>query len=159
MHWTGSPNAILGNVNIDGEELRFMGSGTAPAMRQIFFDMSAMVTDYVFESDKIRLSVSFFSTLFTDDLYLKIARHANEMAYQVREIFVSNGYSMLFESDTNQQYPIMSDEELAIIGQNFGYEYWTRVDETHSGVRFCSSWATTQENVDALREAVAALKK
>ena len=99
-----------------------------------------------------------FDVLFTDDLYLKIARHANEMAYQVREIFVSNGYSMLFESDTNQQYPIMSDEELAIIGKEFGYEYWTRVDETHSGVRFCSSWATTQENVDALRVAVAALK-
>ena len=99
-----------------------------------------------------------FDVLFTDDLYLTIARHANEMAYQVREIFRSNGYKMLFESDTNQQYPIMSDEELAIIGQNFGYEYWTRVDETHSGVRFCSSWATTQENVDALREAVAALK-
>jgi threonine aldolase len=100
-----------------------------------------------------------FDVLFTDDLYLKIARHANEMAYQVREIFRSNGYKMLFESDTNQQYPIMSDEELAIIGKEFGYEYWTRVDDTHSGVRFCSSWATTQENVDALREAVAALKK
>ena len=100
-----------------------------------------------------------FDVLFTDDLYLKIARHANEMAYQVREIFQSNGYPMLFESDTNQQYPIMSDEELATIGKEFGYEYWTRVDETHSGVRFCSSWATTQENVDALRKAVAALKK
>ena len=99
-----------------------------------------------------------FDVLFTDDLYLKIARHANEMAYQVRDIFVSNGYQMLFESDTNQQYPIMSDEELAIIGKEFGYEYWTRVDETHSGVRFCSSWATTQEHVDALRAAVKALK-
>ena len=32
------------------------------------------------------------------------------------------------------------------------------VDESHSGVRFCSSWATTQENVDALRKAVTALK-
>ena len=53
----------------------------------------------------------------------------------------------------------MSDEELAIIGKNFGYEYWTRVDETHSGVRFCASWATTQEQVDALREAINALKK
>ena len=100
-----------------------------------------------------------FDVLFTDDLYFKIARHANEMAYQIREIFVSNGYPLLFESDTNQQYPIMSDEELAIIGKNFGYEYWTRVDETHSGVRFCASWATTQEQVDALREAINALKK
>ena len=38
-------------------------------------------------------------------------------------------------------------------------EYWERVDADHSGVRFCASWATKQEHVDALREAVNALKK
>ena len=100
-----------------------------------------------------------FDTLFTDDLYRKISRHAIDMAHQIREIFVSAGYPLLFDSPTNQQYPIMPDSELAEIGKNFGYEYWERVDETHSGVRFCASWATTQENVDALREAVSRLKK
>ena len=100
-----------------------------------------------------------FDTLFTDDLYLKIFRHAIDMAHQIREIFVSAGYPLLFDSPTNQQYPIMPDSELAEIGKNFGYEYRERVDETHSGVRFCASWATTQENVDALREAVNNLKK
>lgn len=100
-----------------------------------------------------------FDTLFTDNLYLKISRHAIDMAHQIREIFVSAGYPLLFDSPTNQQYPIMLDSELAEIGKNFGYEYWERVDETHSGVRFCASWATTQENVDALREAVNNLKK
>lgn len=100
-----------------------------------------------------------FDTLFTDDLYFKISRHAIEMAHQIREIFVEAGYPLLFDSPTNQQYPIMLDSELAEIGKNFGYEYWERVDETHSGVRFCASWATTQENVDALREAVNALRK
>ena len=99
-----------------------------------------------------------FSALFTDNLYFKISRHAIEMAHQIRDIFVSNGYPLLFDSPTNQQYPIMPDDELAEISKNFGSEYWTRVDATHSGVRFCASWATTQENVDALREAVAALK-
>ena len=48
---------------------------------------------------------------------------------------------------------------LAELGKNFGYEYWERVDKTHSGVRFCASWATTQEHVDALRAAVQALRK
>lgn len=99
-----------------------------------------------------------FDTLFTDDLYFKIARNAIDMAFQIRDIFVSNGYPLLFDSPTNQQYPIIPDEELAILGKEFGYEYWTRVDETHSGVRFCGSWATKQENVDALRAAVNALK-
>ena len=100
-----------------------------------------------------------FDTLFTDNLYFKIARNAIDMAFQIREIFVSNGYPLLFDSPTNQQYPIIPDEELAILGKEFGYEYWTRVDETHSGVRFCGSWATKQEHVDALRMAVHALKK
>ena len=100
-----------------------------------------------------------FDTLFTDDLYFKISRHAIEMAHQIRDIFVSAGYPLLFDSPTNQQYPIMSDDELAILGKSFGYEYWERVDETHSGVRFCASWATKQEHVDALRTAVNALKK
>ena len=100
-----------------------------------------------------------FDTLFTDDLYFKISRHAIEMAHQIRDIFVSAGYPLLFDSPTNQQYPIMSDDELAILGKSFGYEYWERVDETHSGVRFCASWTTKQEHVDALRAAVNALKK
>ena len=100
-----------------------------------------------------------FDALFTDDLYFRIARHANIMAKKIHAIFEENGYSFLFDSPTNQQYPIMSDAELAELGKDFGYEYWERVDATHSAVRFCASWATTQENVDALRAAVQALKK
>ena len=100
-----------------------------------------------------------FLILFEDGLYLRLARHADEMAYQIRDIFVSAGYPLLFDSPTNQQYPIMPDDELAELGENFGYEYWERVDKTHSGVRFCASWATTQEHVDALRAAVQALRK
>ena len=100
-----------------------------------------------------------FDALFTDDLYFRIARHANVMAKKIHAIFEENGYSFLFDPPTNQQYPIMSDAELAELGKDFGYEYWERVDETHSGVRFCASWATKQEHVDALRAAVNALKK
>lgn len=53
----------------------------------------------------------------------------------------------------------MSDADLAVLGKEFGYEYWERVDETHSAIRFAASWATTEENVDALRKGVEALKK
>ena len=100
-----------------------------------------------------------FDTLFTDDLYFKISRHANVMAKKIHAIFEDCGYKFLFDSPTNQQYPIMSDAELAILGQSFGYEYWERIDETHSAIRFASSWATTENNISALRQAVEALKK
>ncbi len=95
------------------------------------------------------LLVLLFDTLFTDDLYFKISRHANVMAKKIHAIFEDCGYKFLFDSPTNQQYPIMSDAELAILGQNFGYEYWERIDEPHSAIRFASSWATTEEYVAA----------
>ena len=129
---------------------------TEPALKK---DFLFMMKQHGARLAKGRLLGIQFDALFTDDLYLKISRHAIDMAYQIREIFVSAGYPLLFDSPTNQQYPILPDSDLAELGKSFGYEYWERVDETHSGVRFCASWATTQENVDALRAAVQALKK
>jgi threonine aldolase len=98
-----------------------------------------------------------FETLFTDGLYFKISRHAAEMARQIREIFTGAGYPLLFDSPTNQQYPILPLAQIEQLRQNFGFEYWSPVDENHAAVRFCASWATTQEHVDALRAAVQAL--
>ena len=100
-----------------------------------------------------------FSAILEEELYFTLSRQADEFAMKIRRAFEAKGCPMLYDSYTNQQYPIMPDDELAEIGKSFGYEYWERVDETHSGVRFCASWATTQENVDALRAAVQALKK
>ena len=129
---------------------------TEPALKK---DFLFMMKQHGARLAKGRLLGIQFDALFTDDLYLRISRHAIDMAHQIREIFVSAGYPLLFDSPTNQQYPILPDSDLAELGKSFGYEYWERVDETHSGVRFCASWATTQENVDALRAAVQALKK
>ena len=129
---------------------------TEPALKK---DFLFMMKQHGARLAKGRLLGIQFDALFTDDLYLKISRHAIDMAHQIRKIFVSAGYPLLFDSPTNQQYPILPDSDLAELGKSFGYEYWERVDETHSGVRFCASWATTQENVDALRAAVQALKK
>ena len=100
-----------------------------------------------------------FDALFTDDLYFRISRHANDMAKRLREVFLSAGYPLLFDSPTNQQFFIIPDDELAVLARDFGYEYWERTDPTHSGVRFAASWATTDEQVEALRRAVSVLKK
>ena len=100
-----------------------------------------------------------FEAMLEDGLYFDLARQAVRLALDLRRALEERGYAMLYASPTNQQYPIMPDDELAELGENFGYEYWERVDKTHSGVRFCASWATTQEHVDALRAAVQALRK
>ena len=91
-----------------------------------------------------------FDALFTDDLYFKISRHAIEMADQLRACFDELGVPYLVPGITNQIFPILSDELLEQLGKNFMFTEMERVSNTHRCVRFCTSWATRQENVDAL---------
>ena len=44
----------------------------------------------------------------------------------------------------------MLDEKLKELSEKFDYSYDHSVDETHSAIRLCTSWATREENVDAL---------
>lgn len=98
-----------------------------------------------------------FAALFEDGLYDQISRHAIELAEKLRAAFDEKGYPYLVENRTNQIFPIMPDEQLEKLGKEFGYCYQQRVDADHSAVRFCTSWATKEENVDALIAAVRAL--
>lgn len=69
-HWTGHPNTVRGTVVVDGGEYRFIGTGAAPAMRQIACDIRAMSTAYVFEAAGIELEARFLTPAMIDDLYL-----------------------------------------------------------------------------------------
>lgn len=93
-----------------------------------------------------------FETLFDDDLYFEISRHANVCAEKIRKTLTELGVPMLVQTTTNQLFPIMHDELLEKLGKCFTFTDMGRVDATHRTVRFCTSWATTQESVDALCE-------
>ena len=91
-----------------------------------------------------------FEVLFEDGLYYDIARHADQMAYRIRDGFREKGYPFLFQSSTNQQFPILPNEDLAKLSEKYAYSVWEKVDDAHTAVRFCTSWATREEDVDAL---------
>ena len=91
-----------------------------------------------------------FKALFENNLYFDIARHAVRMADKIRGVFDEMGVPYLVPGVTNQIFPILSDDFLAELGQNFMFTEMERVDERHRCVRFCTSWASTEENVDAL---------
>ena len=67
------------------------------------------------------------------------------------------GCAFFAPSPTNQQFPIFPDTALEKLAEKYKYSYWARVDETHSAVRLCTSWATTDENVDALCKDIASV--
>lgn len=95
-----------------------------------------------------------FETLFTDNLYFDISKHAIDMAMQMKQIFKEAGYPFLVDSPTNQQFVILPNEELSRLGQNILFETWGKVDPTHTACRFVTSWATTKEEIEELRTVV-----
>ena len=95
-----------------------------------------------------------FDALFTDGLYLEISKHAIRLAEKLRKAFEEKGYPYLVPNRTNQIFVILPDEHLEKLSGQYGISYDHRVDESHSAVRFCTSWATKEENVDKLIESI-----
>lgn len=91
-----------------------------------------------------------FDALMEDDLYFKIAAHADRLADKLRDKMKSLNIPFLIESTTNQIFPILPDEILAKLDEKYVYTEQERVDASHRAVRFCTSWATKEENVDSL---------
>ena len=91
-----------------------------------------------------------FDVLMEDDLYEKIAAHADRLADKLRHCLKELGVPFLVENTTNQLFPILPDGVLDALAEDFAFSEQERVDETHRAVRFCTSWATKEESVDAL---------
>lgn len=91
-----------------------------------------------------------FSALMEDNLYFEIAAHAVRLADQIRSTLDQIGVPYLVPGTTNQIFPILPDSFLDALGRNFMFTEMERVDENHRAIRLCTSWATTQQNTDAL---------
>lgn len=93
-----------------------------------------------------------FDTLFTDDLYTSIARNAIECAEVLRQAFEQRGYQFLVPNRTNQIMVVLDNDRLAELQRDVAVAFWEKVDDTHTAVRFATSWATRMEDVEALIE-------
>ena len=93
-----------------------------------------------------------FDTLFTDELYFKIARHAIDMAMELKHMFASKGYEFYIDSSTNQQFPILAKEQIDALEGKVLYEVWDTLPDGRYITRFATSWATPRENVELLAQ-------
>jgi threonine aldolase len=93
-----------------------------------------------------------FDTLFTDDLYFKIAKNAIDKADRMRTAFKEKGYKIFIETITNQIFIVLENTKLQELKKSVSFGFWEKYDDNHTVVRFASSWATTDEAVDKLIE-------
>ena len=91
-----------------------------------------------------------FDTLFTDELYFKISRHAIDMAEKMKSIFREKGYTFFLETATNQQFIRLDNNKMAELRQKVGFDYWEKADDAHTVVRFATAWSTSEADLEAL---------
>ena len=92
-----------------------------------------------------------FDTLFTDDLYFKISRHAVDKAEELKQIFRDKGYEFFLESPTNQQFVIIGNNKMEKLKEKVAFGFWEKYDGEHTVVRFATSWSTTDQDMEYLR--------
>ena len=126
-----------------GEAVVFRDAALARGFRNMMKRHGAML------AKGFLLGVQFEEAL-RDGLYFDIAREAVRLAMRLREAFARLGIPVLMDSPTNQQFPILPDAAVAALRQEYIFSVIEKVDAERTAVRFCTSWATREENVEKL---------
>jgi threonine aldolase len=93
-----------------------------------------------------------FDTLFTDDLYFKISRHAIDMAEKLKSIIRAHGIEFYIDSPTNQQFIVLENRMMERLAGEVAFDVWEKRDDNRSVIRLATSWSTTEEDLRALDE-------
>ena len=91
-----------------------------------------------------------FDALFTDGLYFTLGGPAVEKAERIKRALRAKGYTLHFDSPTNQIFVRLTDGEYAALSEKLIMSFWEKPDGTHTAVRIATSWATTEEDVEKL---------
>lgn len=91
-----------------------------------------------------------FDTLFTDNLYMKISRHAIDMAEKLKQIIRDNGFEFYLESPTNQQFIILDNAQIEKLKNEVKFSFWEKYDKDRTVVRLATSWSTSENDLKIL---------
>ena len=130
-----------------GEAVVFSKPNTAPHFFTYMKQQGALLA-------KGRILGIQFETLFTDDLYIRLGRHAVKLADKIRDALIAKGYDVVFGSTTNQTFVRLTDSQYQALSARIGISFWDKPDEAHTIVRIATSCATREEDVDAMIDAL-----
>lgn len=99
-----------------------------------------------------------FDTLFTDDLYFRVARHAIDKAKELKRVFARHAIPMALNSPTNQQFVVLTQRQKEQLMQTVAFEVWEPLADGRLMCRFVTSWATTSADMQELDKALAAFQ-
>lgn len=91
-----------------------------------------------------------FDTLFTNDLYFRLSRNAIDTADRLKKAFSEKGYKFYIDSPTNQIFIVLENSKMDELSKKVSFSFWEKFDESHTVVRFATSWSTTLKSVEEL---------
>ncbi len=91
-----------------------------------------------------------FDTLFSDNLYVDIAKNAIDRVVQLKNFFEQKGIEFFHKPETNQLFPILPLKVVNGLKSHFSFSIIEPFGKDKMVVRFCTSWATPKENIDKL---------
>ena len=93
-----------------------------------------------------------FEAAFKDGLFFGMALHENEAAEKIADAIRSTGFEFYAKPQTNQIFVILPDALADELADEFGCNIESRLANGKSAARIVTSWATTDEAVNALSE-------
>lgn len=91
-----------------------------------------------------------FLELFKDDLYFRLADHANTMARKLTFALRKKGYDFLTEPETNQIFPLLPRTKVEQLKLKYQFYEWSNIDHQLVALRLITSWATQESVIDQL---------
>ena len=95
-----------------------------------------------------------FLELMKNDLYFELAKHANNQAMKIKSVLENLGISFLSDTYTNQIFPILDNQLIEELLQDFEFYVWKKINEEKSAIRLITSWYTPNENVEAFLDKI-----
>ncbi len=97
-----------------------------------------------------------FEALFTDNLFLRAARRAHDLAQKFSQKIETAGYQLHVECQSNQIFAILPNPLITSLLEHFDFYVWREVDSDHSIVRLVTSWATDEGQIETFARRLSA---
>ena len=86
----------------------------------------------------------------TDFKRKRIGISAIQAADRIRQILCQKGYVLCFDSPTNQVFCVIENSKMKRLAEKVEFGFWEKYDDSHTIIRFATSWATRTEDVETL---------
>jgi threonine aldolase len=126
-----------------GEAMVFPRQGTCPHFFTLMKRRGALLA-------KGMVAGIQFETLFDGDLYQQIGTRAVEQAGRIAQAFQTAGCQLMHPQETNQVFVALDEKRYTQLSARVEMSFWEQLPDGRTVVRLATSWATSNEDVDAL---------